>query len=251
MVNTERTSRQKQLEILKRRRDGGETIDLSSDSDILASSKRRPSGNKRESHHHSNQDELSGTDDSATEAIRKSLQADADESDDFISENEGFLGVNCLEDIPFELTRHAHKKPFEHFKDAVEWIVHNKLNPAFPRNDVIYRVAFRKIDDEVQGYSGSKFVSTVWNKDFLQVLKSLPELAVRTVQTMLDHKCDACNRSKHPAKHELVFSGKPYDIDTLEDIEEDEEDDDDDDATAKKTSQPNGTDNSRSFYLGR
>ena len=254
MVNTERTNRQEQLKILKRRRDGDETIDLSSDSDALAFSKTRPSANKRESHHHSNQDELSVTDyDSANEAIRKSLRADPDENDDFISETEGFLGVNCLEDIPFELTRHAHKKPFEHFKDAVEWIVHNKLNPAFPRNDVIYRVAFRKIDDEVQGYSGSKFVSTVWNKDFLQVLKSLPELAVRTVQTMLDHKCDACNRSKHPAKHELVFSGKPYDIDTLEDIEDDEddEDDDDDDATARKTSRPTGSDNSRTFYLGR
>ena len=252
-MNTERTNRQKQLEVLKRRRDGGETIDLSSDSDTLASSKKRPSANKRENHHHSSQDELSDMDnDSATEAIRKSLRADADENDDFISENEGFLGVDCLEDIPFELTRHAHKKPFEHFKDAVEWIVHNKLNPAFPRDDVIYRVAFRKIDDEVRGYSDSKFVSSVWNKDFIQVLKALPELAVRTVRTMLDHKCDACNRSKHPAKHQLVFSGKPYNIDTLEDIEEDDDEEEDDDAAApKKPSGSTGTDQSRSFYLGR
>lgn len=256
-MNTERTRRQKQLELLKRRRDGGETIDLSSNSETLASSTTKPSGDKRKTYHRPSPDEISDTDhDSAVEAIRKSLRADADEndsSDDFISENEGFLGVHGLEDIPFELTRHAHKKPFEHFKDAVEWIVHNKLNPAFPRNDVIYRIAFRKIDDEVQGYSGSKFVSAVWNKDFLQTLKALPELAVRTVLTMLDHKCDACNRSKHPAKHELVFSGKPYDIDTLEDIEEDDdEDDDDDDAGAKKkTSRPADTDQSRSFYLGR
>lgn len=254
-MNTERTNRQKQLQILKRRRGGGETIDLSSDSDTLASSKKRTSGKKQESHDYANQDEPSDTDyDSATEAIRKSLRADPDENDDFISENEGFLGVECLEDIPFELTRHAHKKPFEHFKDAVEWIVHNKLNPAFPRDDVIYRIAFRKIDDEVRVYSGSKFVSSVWNKDFVQVLRALPELAVRTVRTMLDHKCDACNRSKHPAKHQLVFSGKPYNIDTLEDIEEDDDQDDDDDedaAAAEKISRPSGTDNSRSFYLGR
>lgn len=252
-MNTERTNRQKQLEALKRRRDGGETIDLSSDSDTLASSKKRPSANKRKSQYHSSRDELSDTDnDSATEAIRKSLRADADEDDDFISENEGFLGVDCLEDIPFELTRHAHKKPFEHFKDAVEWIVHNKLNPAFPRDDVIYRVAFRKIDDEVRVYSNSKFVSSVWNKDFVQVLKALPELAVRAVRTMLDHKCDACNRSKHPAKHQLVFSGKPYNIDTLEDIEEDDDEEDNNDAAAaKKTSRPTGTDQSQSFYLGR
>ena len=248
MVNTERTNRQKKLEILKRRRDGGKAIDLSSDSDTLA-------GNKRKTHHQPSHDEISDTNhDSATEAIRKSLRADADEndsSDDFLSDDDGFLGVQALEDIPFELTRHAHKKPIEHFKDAVEWIVHNKLNPAFPRNDVIYRIAFRKIDDEVRGYSGSKFVSSVWNKDFLSVLKSLPELAVRTVRTMLDHKCDACNRSKHPAKHQLVFSGKPYNIDTLEEIEEDDEDDEEDAASKEKSSRPADSDQSRSFYLGR
>lgn len=249
-MNTERTNRRKKLEILKRRRDGDKMIDLSSDSDTLASSRTKPPGDQRETHHRSSQDEISDTDDdSAVEAIRKSLRADADENDDFISENEDFLGVHGLEDIPFELTRHAHKKPFEHFKDAVEWIVHDKLNPAFPRNDVVYRVAFRKIDDEVKGYSGSKFVSTVWNKDFIQTLKSLPELAVKTVQTMFDHKCDACKRSGHPAKHQFVFSGKPYNIETLEDIEDDA--DDDDAGVAEKASRPDDTDQSRTFYLGR
>lgn len=250
-MNTERTNRQKKLEILKRRRDG-KTIDLSSDSDSLVASKTKPSDDKRNIHQQPSQDEIIDTDhDSAVEAIRKSLRADAenDSWDNFLSDDDGFLGVDDLENIPFELTRHAHKKPFEHFKDAVEWMIHNKLNPAFPRTDVIYRIAFRKIDDEVRGYSSSKFVSSVWNRDFSQILTTLPELAVKTVQTMFDHKCDACNRSKHPAKHQLVFSGKPYNIDTLEDIEEEEDDHDDDDA--KRTSGSTDTNQSRTFYLGR
>lgn len=245
-INVERSNRQKQLEILKRRRDGGRTVELSSDSEISASSRTRPPPmDERGTHDSSSQDEDSNTDDdSATEAIRKSLRADADENDSCVDED-GFLGVHGLEDIPFELTRHAHKKPLQHFKDAVEWIVHNKLNPAFPRNDVIYRIAFRKIDDEVQGYSGSKFLSAAWNRDFLQALKTLPELVARAVRTMIDHKCDACNRAGHPAKHQLVFSGKPYDIDTLEELEDDDSDNE------EVTSRAADTDQSRTFYLGR
>ena len=251
-MNTERTHRQRQLEILKRRRNGGQAVELSSDSDTLAPSQARPSTDKQGNHDHSSEDEVSDTDyDSATEAIRKSLRADAEENDSCVDED-GFLGVHNLDDIPFELTRHAHKKPIEHFTDAVEWIVHNKLNPAFPRNDKIYQIAFLKLDDEVRGYSKSKFESSVWNKDFLQTLKTLPELAVNAVRTMFDHKCDACNRSKHPAKHQLVFSGKPYDINTLEDIEEDgDEDGDGNGDDLEKPSRITDTNQSRPFYLGR
>lgn len=248
-MNTERSNRQKQLEVLKRRRSGGKIIELSSDTEALASSEPRPSLDEQEVYDQSSENEDSEEDqDSIADAVRKSLRADADENDSCV-DDDGLLGAHGLEDIPFEFTRHAHKKPLEHFKDAVEWMVHNKLNPAFPRNDVIYQIAFRKINDEVHGYSGSKFVSSVWNANFLKNLKTLPELSAMAVPTMHDHKCDACNRSKHPAKHSLVFSGKAYNIDTLEDIEEDEEDDDDDDDG--KIQHAAGTDQSRPFYLGR
>lgn len=249
-MNSERTHRQKKLEILKRRRDGGKAVELSSDSDTLAPSLARPLTDKQETHDHSSQNEVSDTEhDSAAEAIRKSLRADAEENDSCV-DDDGFLGAHGLDDIPIELTRHSHKKPIEHFTDAVKWIVHNELNPAFPRNDMIYRIAFLKLDDEVKGYSISKFESAAWNRDFLQTLKTLPELAANAIRTLFDHKCDACNRSKHPAKHQLVFSGKPYDIDTLEDVEEDEGGDGDGD-DLKKTSRIADTNQSRPFYLGR
>ncbi len=247
---------------MKRRRAGGKTIELSSDSEIGASSPPKPSVSD---HEQRSEDETSEEDEeSAAEAVRRSLRADADENDSCVDDDD-LLGADGLEAIPFELTRHAHKKPFEHFKDAVEWMVHNKLNPAFPRHDVIYQVAFRKVDDEVRGYSGSKFLSSVWNRNFLETLKTMPELSVFVVGTMHDHKCDACNRSKHPAKHQLVFSGKPYNIDTLEDIEEEDEEEDEDeeddgeddgednadDNDKHKFPQSGNSDHSRPFYLGR
>ena len=241
-MNLERTNRQKMLEVLKRRRSGGRTVDLSSESGTEAS-ETRPSFEEEEIYEPSRQDGLGDTDDeSAAEAVRKSLRADADENDSCV-DDDGFLGVDGLEEIPFELTRHAHKKPLEHFKDAVEWIVHNKLNPAFPRKDVIYRIAFFKINDAVKGFSASKFLSAAWNKEFLHALKTFPELAVTAVRTMFDQKCGACNRSKHPAKHQLVLSGKPYDMDTLEEVEED----DDEEGSSRGVN----TNQSQSYYLGR
>ena len=151
--------------------------------------------------------------------------------------------------MPLEFTRHGHKKPIEHFKDMVEWMIHNKLNPAFARHDPIYQIAVRKLDDEVQGYSGSKFLSSAWNADFLKALKARPELSRLDVPTMFDHKCDACNRSGHPAKHQLIFSGKPYNRDTLENLTDNDNDEEDDDED--KESEVDESNQEQAFYLGR
>lgn len=161
--------------------------------------------------------------------------------------------------MPLEFTRHAHKKPIQHFKDMVEWMIHNKLNPAFPRHDPIYQIALRKLDDEVQGYSGSKFLSSAWNASFLKILKARPELSRLDVPTMMDHKCDACNRSGHPAKHQLTFTGRPYNRNTLENLTDDEyensdgeENDNDDEESGPLDDEGNPTSNQeQSFYLGR
>lgn len=161
--------------------------------------------------------------------------------------------------MPLEFTRHAHKKPIQHFKDMVEWMIHNKLNPAFPRHDPIYQIALRKLDDEVQGYSGSKFLSSAWNASFLKILKARPELSRLDVPTMMDHKCDACNRSGHPAKHQLIFTGRPYNRNTLENLTDDEdensdgeENDNDDEESGPLDDEGNPTANQeQSFYLGR
>ena len=131
-----------------------------------------------------------------------------------------------LEAAPLEFTRHAHKKAIEHFKDAVEWMVQKKLNPAFNRNDPVYQTAFFKINDEVKTYSASRFMSSAWGANFSRALRARPVFYGVEIPTMFDHKCDACNRSGHPAKYKITFAGKAYHHDSLEDISDDDDDED-------------------------
>ena len=230
---SKRTAAQKQLELLKRRRAGEKIIELSDSEEDLAPRRGiydsdSKGGNVSEVH-----DEVSEEDnDSGIEYVRQSLRAGADEYDeDFVNDDEeDTLGApHGLEEIPLEFTRHAHKKPREHFKDAVEWMVQKKLNPSFPRNDPVYKNAFFKLDDVVKGYSSSKFVSAVWSSQFSKSLKARPEFEDVRVPTMFDHKCDACNRSGHPAKYQITFSGKAYHRESLEEVSEDEDEDEDED----------------------
>lgn len=166
---------------------------------------------------------------------------------DFLDDRDDTVGVDLgRQGVPLEFTYHANKKPIENFKAEIEWMVHNKLNPAFDRNDEIYILAHRKLDDEVQGYAGSKFVSSVWREDFNKALKSRPDFFRFDVPTMLDQKCDACNRSGHPPKHRVTFSGKPYNHQTLETISHNDEDEDSDDGEDSNT-----TIDEQSFFLGR
>jgi len=107
------------------------------------------------------------------------------------------------------------------------------LNPAFfAMNDEIYGLAFKKLDDEVRGLAGSKFTSSAWTRDFTIALQGRPYLAIREIEdparSIIYDRCEACNRSGHPATFELQFQGKPYMQDTLEDVENDEEDEDED-----------------------
>ena len=160
-------------------------------------------------------------------------------------EIDGNLGApSDLKEIPLEFTRHAHKKPIEHFKEVVEWMVHNKLNPAFARNDEVYDNAVRKIDNEVSTYSGSKFMSSVWTTDFVQELKTRPDLSSVEIPAMLEDKCDACNRSGHPPKCRLVFSGRAYDRGTLENISDDSSDD-------NSSTTQDAQENLKTFHVGR
>jgi len=138
-----------------------------------------------------------------------------------------------LLDIPLEFTHAAHKPLKEHFKDAVEWMVHNKINPAFKRDDPIYRQAFIKLNGEALGLATSKFVSTQWTHEFTRAIYARPEFLERPLEgdEGLDFdgvpKCDTCNHRKHHPSFAIQFNGKAYNKESLEELEDNDSDDDD------------------------
>ncbi|MCJ1437880.1 hypothetical protein MMC27_007267 [Xylographa pallens] len=269
-LRTERTrgkappsKRNAALEVLKARRVGQKVIDLSSESEVSTGPKRalydHDSVSEAELQEDTDQDK-DEDEDWRNEAIRQSLRDEGGEYDeDFVVDDEeetlGAPGV--LEDIPLEFTRHAHKKTKEHFKDIVEWMVHKKLNPAFPRDDDVYRVAFYKLDDEVTGYAGSKFLSSVWTADFARAIKARPRYSDVPVPVEMFrdlHHCEACNRRNHPAKFIITFAGKAYHKETLENVSEDDEernDSDDDDAGSRNAEGFVLPSVDRQYYVGR
>ncbi|CAK4030176.1 Hypothetical predicted protein [Lecanosticta acicola] len=157
-----------------------------------------------------------------------------DEDADFLvdgEDDEGPLGVPT--GIPIEFTRYASMKGKDLFKYAVDWMVQRKINPGFQKDDQLYNLAFKKLDDEVRGLAGSKFTSSAWTPEFTVALQSRPEIAFSPIdRTAAEHfmrdKCDACNRSGHPATFEIQFQGLPYDPSTLEELDHDDDDDDED-----------------------
>lgn len=246
-----------------RTRDGPIVSERSKRQQKLEELRRRRAGIREESQEEDEQDEQDDIDDiddideadlSGPEPIHHAMRrgGNLDQyEDDFVDDDDDNVGVDLgVAGVPLHLTYHSNKKPFEHFKTEIEWMVHNKLNPAFDRYDEIYELAHRKIDDEVQGYAGSKFISSVWGGAFNKALKERPDLSRVDVPTMLEHKCDACRRSNHPPKHRVTFSGRPYNRTTLETIEnyEDAEDDDIEDSSDDESS---STQEGESFFLGR
>ncbi|KAL8661853.1 MAG: hypothetical protein Q9202_005211 [Teloschistes flavicans] len=232
-----KTAREKQLERLRQRRSGRGVASLSDDDLEIGSPEEHP---------HADANEVSdANEDSQVAQTHQETSQDLDDyEEDFIVEDDDTIGAPVgLDNIPIEFTRHAHKKPFEHFKDVVEWMIHNKLNPAFARNDPVYIIAVQKMDDEAQAFAGSKFMSAAWKAEFLKALKKYPELKSIAIPKSLDQKCEACGRSGHPAKHQLIFSGKPYHRKSLESVSSDEQSDDD-------SEQPPETVNKTVFLLG-
>ena len=233
-----RNARQQKLEELRRRRAGiteeEKAESEQNDSDVDEISEPEPI-------HH---------------AMRRGGNLDEYE-EDFVDDDDDTLGVEMDSEalrraIPIEFTHHANKTTIEHFKDEVEWMVHNKLNPAFDRYDEIYEVAHQKLDDEFKAYAGSKFISPVWAPEFDAALKARPEFYRTNIPTMMEHKCDACRRTNHPPKHRVTFTGKPYNRKTLEPIANDDEDDeDDDDSDQSDDSKSSSSEHEENFFLGR
>ena len=245
-----KTKIQQQLEFLRQRRsgqNGQNPVEISSASEDPTTSQLTRRHSRRAS---TEADSSEQTQESEEDDDQQLVRADEDldqYDDDFVTEDDdGPLGApQGLDQMPFEFTRHAHKKPVQHFKDVVEWMVHNKLNPAFPRDDPVYQIAVYKLDDEVKGTAGSKFMSAVWRPDFLAALKERPDIAYLETQGIGEH-CAACNRSNHPAKYQLVFSGRAYDRKSLEDVSDDEDEDD-----GNPDQNETWGYNPKTFYVGR
>ncbi|KAH0358771.1 hypothetical protein KCU84_g7865, partial [Aureobasidium melanogenum] len=168
---------------------------------------------------------------------RKQMFAEDEDDEGFVIDDDGPLGVPT--NVPIAFTRYASMKAKDLFRFAIDWMVQKKINPAFQMDDEIYDLTFKKLDDEVKGLAGSKFQSAAWTSKFTLALQARPDLlSARLDRQSSAHfgrdKCDACNRSGHPATYEVKFEGKPYDKNSLEpvaprkDTKEDSDEDDDD-----------------------
>ena len=245
-----KTKVQQQLELLKRRRAGQKIEEVSSESDEVGTPSPTSRKESRDAVRETSEDasdEPEQYEDIDPPLVRRGENLDQYEEDFVIEDGDELLGVpDEYSEMPLEFTRHAHKKPIEHFKDVVEWMVHNKLNPAFPRHDPIYQVAVQKLDDEVRGLAGSKFMSAAWNAEFLNTLKARPEIASLDAPGLFEQHCAACNKSNHPAKFQLIFSGKQYDRHSLESISDDE-----DEEPGVEDHDDLATFDEKTFYVGR
>jgi hypothetical protein len=112
-------------------------------------------------------------------------------------------------------------------------MVMKKIHPAFDSSSDVYELTFRKLDDEVKGLANSKFSSSVWTPDFTRAIRARPDLMImeisRAKADITDAYCEACNRKNHPASDEIMLTGLPYDIDTLEPLDNDSDNSDSDD----------------------
>lgn len=130
----------------------------------------------------------------------------SDESmDDFIADDSDEpFGIPDDLDIPLEFTAHSHKPLKEHFRDAIEWLVQFKVNPGFSeKSHQLYRMAWKKLDDEVRGLAQSKFASSAWRTDFIKALRARPYFTNAELgkgDALESQSCGACGRSGHPAR---------------------------------------------------
>ena len=161
------------------------------------------------------------------------FRGEEDYDKEFIEEEDEHDNVLGVPDgVPLQFTRYASMRPKELFRFAVDWMVQKRMNPGFQMRDEIYELTFKKLDDETKGLVGSKFVSSAWTSDFASALKARPEIAFEpldrhSAEHYMRDKCDACNRSGHPATFQIQFQGIPYHLDTLEEVGVNDDDDSD------------------------
>jgi len=217
-VSPKKTPKQKALEQLKRRRVKQQTGPLA-----------RQNAESEES------DDLEEDSDESETLPGLSAQQ-PDEAEDFVVEDENDVLGEPVE-LPFEFSAYRTMKPRELFKFAIEWMVQKKINPAFAMEDEVYRITFQRLDHFVRGMGGSKFHSSAWTPGFSRSLTCRPILEEQQFMNngILRNRCDACNRSGHPATWEVKFTGNAYDRDSLEEFSDEEEVDRDTDVPSADT----------------
>lgn len=228
--------RKEALEALKRQRAGQSAVPSSSGAPLRRDMNSIAISDDEEEDEDENEDDVTSLDEEEDETVpflgTRGVFREDDEDRDFIAEEDpdAPLGAPDVE-MPLWASNFSRMKGKELFKYAVEWMVQKKLNPAFKSDDEVYDLAFKKLDDEVRGLAGSKFKSSVWQRDFMVSLEGRPEVILTEneglMSEMLEEKCQACNRSGHPATFNIQFTGRPYHMSTLEPVEEDDDDDED------------------------
>ncbi|KAH9883874.1 hypothetical protein F4778DRAFT_584907 [Xylariomycetidae sp. FL2044] len=241
-----RSEKQKKIELLRRRR-AGEKIDRLTSSESSSADEARRGMYDTDSDEQfevlkdfddEEQDEAPQTPHSKPQSKGKNgkrsraIQGheDAARSDDdledFVTDDDDApIGAPAHLDIPLEFTAQAHKPLKDQFPFVIEWLVHNRINPAFERKDPVYSNAWRKLDDEFRGLATSKFASAAWKADFYRSLKGRPKMEAYEMDKGglgdLYETCEACGRRGHPATWKIVFQGHPYYKDTLVEVEND------------------------------
>ncbi|KAI2636592.1 hypothetical protein GGS26DRAFT_502556 [Hypomontagnella submonticulosa] len=265
-----RTKKQKTMQLLRRRRAGEKIHKLTSSEEESGEEKRGLYDSDPEQQFQvlKEFDDEESDEVPAQQSSRKSRQPEEqsgngsanqgggnneDDLDDFIVEDDDApLGAPADVAIPLEFTAQAHRPLEVQFPLVVEWLVHNRINPAFERNDPVYTNAWRKLDDEVSTLASSKFTSSAWKSEFRRVVNGRPKLVVYE----LDHdernnhshlNCEACGRSGHPVSYLFTFSGHPYHKNTLADVESDSDNSDDESVDEQGAGLPSVD---RAWYVG-
>ncbi|PQE16838.1 transcription factor iiic protein [Rutstroemia sp. NJR-2017a BBW] len=236
-----RTAKQKQLEILKRKRAGESNPVLTeSESDEEEVRGIYDSGSDALSTFEDEEEEEEEQEVEETRKRRtpkKSTVENQDEYDsDFVDDDDdGLIGVPDHAMIPLEFTAAAHKPLKEHFSEAVEWCVQTKINPGYNKAlQPIYTRAWNKLNDAYSGLTHSKFVSPSWTREFTKALYARPQFSARRLEPgegidlLGEAKCEACNRRKHVPTWGIQLMGSAYHKDSLAEVEKDSEDSDDD-----------------------
>lgn len=215
-AGSSRVKRQKQLEMLRRKR-AGETGRNTTESDGEIEDPKDSGVSAGETSFEPSR-EIEDSDVEPEIPVNEDLDQ---YEDDFVQEDtEGELGAPP--EMPFEFTSSTYKEPKDYFQDVVEWMVHNKLNPAFPRSELRYRYAVTKLEDEVNGRTGSQLMSSTWSDYFRRALTARPFIEVTAFPIRDGSFCDACNRSGHPASFDIKLHGKTYSRQTLEPLSDDD-----------------------------